>query len=85
MGVMDGNIPQHVWAPNEKARARTPERKQGVYLQNSIIKCITTMSFNRATIDADVVQKIQYKVSPNKIAKTSPPKPWQHELIKLLD
>ena len=33
------------------------------------------MPSNRATIDADLIQKTQYKVPPNKTAKTPPPKP----------
>ena len=34
------------------------------------------MPRNRARIDADLVQKTQYNVPPNKTAKTPPPKPW---------
>ena len=34
------------------------------------------MPRNRARIDADLVQKTQYNVPPNKMAKTPPPKPW---------
>jgi hypothetical protein len=34
------------------------------------------MPSNRARIDADLVQKTQYKVPPNKTAKKPPPKPW---------
>ena len=33
------------------------------------------MPSNRARIDGDLVQKTQYKVPPNKIAKKPPPKP----------
>ena len=34
------------------------------------------MPSNHARIDADLVQKTQYKVPLNKTAKTPPPKPW---------
>ncbi|OCK87802.1 uncharacterized protein K441DRAFT_650618, partial [Cenococcum geophilum 1.58] len=34
------------------------------------------MSSNHARIDADLVQKTQYKIPPNKTAKKIPPKPW---------
>jgi hypothetical protein len=34
------------------------------------------MPFNRARIDIDLVQKTQYNVPLNKMAKTAPPKPW---------
>ena len=34
------------------------------------------MPSNRATINTDLVQKTQYKVPPNKTAKTPLPKPW---------
>jgi len=34
------------------------------------------MPSNRARINIDLVQKTQYKVPPNKTAKTAPPKPW---------
>ena len=34
------------------------------------------MPSNRARIDADLVQKTQYNVPPNKTAKIPPPKPW---------
>ena len=34
------------------------------------------MPSNRARIDADPVQKTQYKVPPNMTAKKPPPEPW---------
>ena len=45
-------------------------------IQNSTIKYTTTMPSNRARINADLVQKIQYKVPLNKTAKRPPPKPY---------
>ena len=34
------------------------------------------MPSNHARIDADLVQKTQYKIPPNKTAKKTAPKPW---------
>ena len=34
------------------------------------------MPSNRARINANLIQKTQYKVPPNKTAKTPPPEPW---------
>ena len=45
------------------------------FQNNAYINYTTTMPFNRAKVDKDLVRKTRYRVPPNHIAKKGSPKP----------
>ena len=69
-------IRSNTFSPYPLTHQGTRTKTTRISIQNSIIKYTTTMPSNRAIIDANIVQKTQYKVPLNKTAKTPPPKPW---------